>query len=127
MIAVADLFVPTCLLGRRSCERRRGSPSRSLDSARPLAQTAHGPFAQLAEQRTFNRMVRRTRHHVRAHRLRHTFATWPIESQARELDVQYLLGHSPSAMVQRYAATYDSAKAAAAHGAFSPVGRLPAT
>ena len=72
-------------------------------------------------------MVRRTRHHVRAHRLRHTFATWPIESQARELDVQYLLGHSPSAMVQRYAATYDSAKAAAAHGAFSPVGRLPAT
>ncbi|MEE8550158.1 MAG: site-specific integrase [Gemmatimonadota bacterium] len=31
---------------------------------------------------------------VHAHRFRHTFATWAIENQARELDVQHLLGHS---------------------------------
>ena len=42
-----------------------------------------------------------TRHGVRAgvsqvnpHRFRHTFATWAIRVNARELDVQYLLGHS---------------------------------
>lgn len=32
--------------------------------------------------------------HVFPHRFRHTFATWAIEHEARELDVQYLLGHS---------------------------------
>ena len=47
-----------------------------------------------------------------------------IENRARELDVQYLLGHSTSAMVRRYAATYDAAKAAAAHASFSPAARL---
>ncbi len=46
-----------------------------------------------------------------AHRFRHTFATWAIENHAREIDVQYLLGHSTSAMVRRYSATYDAAKA----------------
>ena len=42
-----------------------------------------------------------TRHSLRAgvrqvnpHRFRHTFATWAIRVNARELDVQYLLGHS---------------------------------
>ena len=38
-----------------------------------------------------------------------------------------LLGHSTSAMVRRYSATYDAAKAAAAHAAFSPAARLLAT
>ena len=38
---------------------------------------------------------------------------------ARELDVQYVLGHSTSAMVRRYSATYDAAKAAEAHARFS--------
>jgi predicted component of type VI protein secretion system len=41
-----------------------------------------------------------------AHRFRHTFATWAIENDARELDVQYVLGHSTPAMVWRYSATY---------------------
>ncbi len=61
------------------------------------------------------------------HRFRHTFATWAIENHARELDVQYLLGHSTSAMVRRYSATYDAAKAADAHASFSPAARLLAS
>ena len=65
--------------------------------------------------------------HANPHRFRHTFATWAIENHARELDIQYLLGHSTSAMVRRYSATYDAAKAADAHAAFSPVARLLAT
>ena len=50
-----------------------------------------------------------TRHGVRAgvrqvnpHRFRHTFATWAIRVNARELDVQYLLSHSSPMMVRRY-------------------------
>jgi integrase len=54
------------------------------------------------------------------HRFRHTFATWAIEHEAREIDVQYLLGHSTPAMVRRYSATYNSEKAAQAHVRWSP-------
>jgi len=61
---------------------------------------------------------------VKVHRFRHTFATWAIENEARELDVQYLLGHSTPAMVRRYSATYDAAKAALAHERFSPADRM---
>ena len=43
--------------------------------------------------------------HVHPHKFRHTFATWAIEAEAREIDVQFLLGHSTPAMVRRYAAT----------------------
>jgi integrase len=32
---------------------------------------------------------------------RHTFATWAIENEARELDVQYLLGHSTPMLTRR--------------------------
>jgi site-specific recombinase XerD len=63
---------------------------------------------------------------VHAHRFRHTFATWAIEQDARELDVQYLLGHSTPDMVRRYSATYNSEKAARAHHLFSPAARLHA-
>ena len=55
-----------------------------------------------------------------SHRFRHTFATWAIEQQAREIDVQRLLGHSTSAMLRRYTASYDAEKAAQAHASFSP-------
>jgi site-specific recombinase XerD len=55
------------------------------------------------------------------HRFRHTFATWAIEAGAREIDVQYLLGHSTAFMTRKYAATYDASKAAAKHNDFSPV------
>ncbi len=45
------------------------------------------------------------------HRFRHTFATWAIESGAREIDVQMLLGHSDLTMTQRYARAYTSEQA----------------
>ena len=57
---------------------------------------------------------------VHAHRFRHTFATWAIAHDAREIDVQHLLGHSSPEMVRRYSATYGSAQAAERHAAFSP-------
>ena len=63
---------------------------------------------------------------VHAHRFRHTFATWAIEQDARELDVQHLLGHTSPDMVRRYASTYNSEQAARRHVAFSPVERLAA-
>ncbi len=58
------------------------------------------------------------------HRFRHTFATWAIQSGAREIDVQLLLGHSDLAMVQRYSRTYTSEQAVRAHAGLSPVGQL---
>jgi integrase len=61
---------------------------------------------------------------VHPHRFRHTFATWAIEQQAREIDIQVLLGHSTPAMLRRYTATYDAEKAAQAHALFSPADRL---
>ena len=61
---------------------------------------------------------------MKVHRFRHTFATWAIENEARELDVQYLLRHSTPVMVRRYSATYDAEKAARAHALFSPADRL---
>ena len=83
------------------------------------------PLAPFALTTLFERLGRRARvDHAHAHRFRHTFATWAIENHARELDVQYLLGHSTAAMVRRYSATYDAAKAADAHAAFSPATRL---
>ncbi len=60
------------------------------------------------------------------HRFRHTFATWAIQSGAREIDVQMLLGHSDLAMVQRYSRTYTSEQAVEAHANLSPVGQLDA-
>ena len=62
--------------------------------------------------------------HVHPHKFRHTFATWAIEAEAREIDVQFLLGHSTPAMVRRYAATYNAEKAARAHARWSPGDRL---
>ena len=44
----------------------------------------------------------------------------PSPRDARELDVQHLLGHSSPEMVRRYSATYGSAQAAERHAAFSP-------
>ena len=61
---------------------------------------------------------------VHAHRFRHTFATWAIELDARELDVQYLLGHASPDMTRRYASSYTSEQAARRHAAFSPAQRL---
>jgi integrase/recombinase XerC len=57
---------------------------------------------------------------VHAHRFRHTFGTWAIQHDARELDVQYLLGHSSPDMVRRYSSSYGSEQAAQRHHRFSP-------
>jgi integrase len=62
---------------------------------------------------------------VHAHRFRHTFATWAIEQDARELDVQYLLGHSSPDRVRRYVSTYNCEQAARRHEGFSPGDLLP--
>ncbi len=61
---------------------------------------------------------------VHPHRFRHTFATWAIESGAREINVQMLLGHSDLTMTHRYARTYTSEQAVRAHPELSPVSRL---
>ena len=63
---------------------------------------------------------------VHPHRFRHTFATWAIESGAREIDVQMLLGHADLTMTQRYARAYMSEQAVRAHAELSPVARLNA-
>ena len=57
---------------------------------------------------------------VHAHRFRHTFATWAFANDARELDVQYLLGHASPDMVRRYSSAYRSEQAALRHYRFSP-------
>jgi integrase len=61
---------------------------------------------------------------VHPHKFRHTFATMALRAHAREIDVQSLLGHSSLTMVQRYARTYSSEQAVAAHSSFSPVAQL---
>ena len=61
---------------------------------------------------------------VHAHRFRHTFATWAIQHDARELDVQYLLGHSSPDMVRRYSSSYRSEQAALRHASFSPADQM---
>jgi site-specific recombinase XerD len=84
---------------------------------RPLCRTAMRTiFQRLGKQASIPK--------VHPHRFRHTFATWAIELQAREIDVQFLLGHSTPAMLRRYTATYDAEKAAQAHALFSPADRL---
>ena len=65
---------------------------------------------------------RRVRCHP--HRFRHTFATWAIQQDARELDVQHLLGHAGPEMVRRYTASYRAEDAARRHARFSPADQM---
>jgi site-specific recombinase XerD len=57
---------------------------------------------------------------VYPHRFRHTFATWAIKNNAREIDVQHILGHRSLDMIRRYTMTYRSEQAAGRHSEFSP-------
>ena len=57
---------------------------------------------------------------VHAHRFRHTFVTRAIGHDARDLDVQYLLGHSSPDMVRRYSSSYRAEQAALGHVQFAP-------
>ena len=93
-----------------------------------LFQTSRGPRRRLhlfALTTLFDRLgARAAVVDCHPHRFRHTFATWALEQRAREVDVQHLLGHATGHMLQRYAATYDAARAADAHADFSPARRL---
>ena len=93
-----------------------------------LFQTSRGPRRRLhlfALATLFDRLgARAAVVDCHPHRFRHTFATWALEQRAREVDVQHLLGHATGHMLQRYAATYDAARAADAHADFSPARRL---
>ena len=91
--------------------------------------TSKGPA--MADAHTLNVILHRLERKagvrgVHPHRFRHTFATWAIESGAREIDVQLLLGHSDLTMTHRYARTYISEQALRAHAELSPVRRLGA-
>ena len=108
-------------------DRFRGAVPGALFLTIPRRTQPRRPMNPYLLGTLFQRLGVRAGVHANPHRFRHTFATWAIENHARELDVQYLLGHSTSAMVRRYSATYDAAKAAAAHAAFSPAARLLAT
>ena len=102
-------------------ERFRGDRSGELfltSAGEPMASgnTVRVLLRRIAEQLGLEK--------VHPHRFRHTFATWAIQSGAREIDVQMLLGHSDLAMVQRYSRTYTSEQAVRAHARLSPVGQL---
>ena len=102
-------------------ERFRGDRSGELfltSAGEPMASgnTVRVMLRRIAEQLGLEK--------VHPHRFRHTFATWAIQSGAREIDVQMLLGHSDLAMVQRYSRTYTSEQAVRAHARLSPVGQL---
>ena len=89
--------------------------ARSTEAGEPRALTASGLATLL------KRLGRRAGvEKVHAHRFRHTFATWAIQNDAREIDVQHLLGHNSVEMVRRYSATYRSEQAAERHERFSP-------
>lgn len=92
-----------------------------------LAATGHGDLRQgvALQPNGLKQMQRRLGSDtgiakVHAHRFRHTYATWAIQHDARELDVQYLLGHSSPDMVRRYSSSYRSEQAALRHYRFSP-------
>ena len=90
--------------------RPRQHEAQSGDEPGPLFLTSNGHGQLMPEvalqpnglKQMLRRLGRRTGiPKVHAHRFRHTFATWAIQHDARELDVQYLLGHSSPDMVRR--------------------------
>lgn len=90
--------------------------------------TADVPLRANGLKQMLRRLGRRTGiAKVHAHRFRHTFATWAIQHDARELDVQYLLGHSSPDMVRRYSSSYRSEQAAMRHAGFSPADQMLST
>jgi integrase/recombinase XerC len=99
-----------------------------------LAATGHGELLPgvALQPNGLKQMLRRLARaagipRVHAHRFRHTYATWAIQHDARELDVQYLLGHSTPDMVRRYSSSYGSEQAALRHARFSPADQMLTT
>ena len=109
---------------RAYIDRFRGASEGPLFLTIQRPKKPRGPMNKYLLGTLFKRLGERAGVHANPRRFRHTFAIWAIEDHARELDVQYLLGHSTEAMVRRYSATYDAAKAAEAHATFSPAARL---
>jgi integrase len=113
----------------RAAKVRRFAPSELLvkegkEAAAFFVLCRGQPLCRSAMRTIFQRLGREASvPKVHPQRFRHTFATWAIEQQAREIDVQFLLGHSTPAMLRRYTATYDAEKAAQAHALFSPADR----
>ena len=101
-------------------EHRSAEPGRLFLTSRGDAMRAAGTLEVLLRRIGERAGVTK----VHPHRFRHTFATWAIESGAREIDVQLLLGHSDLTMTRHYAHTYTSEQAVRAHEELSPVRRL---
>ncbi len=100
---------------------------RGEEPGRLFLSDERGPMSRNSVRVMLERLGRRAGvAKVYPHRFRHTFATWAIEHQAREIDVQYLLGHSTPSMVRRYSATYNSERAAQAHERWSPADTIAA-
>ena len=95
---------PATAMGRRD----RAIVLTLLDTGVRCSEAAH---LDLADWRLPERRLGRSAGipRVHAHRFRHPFATWAIAHDAREFDVQHLLGQSSPKMVRRYSATYGSA------------------
>ena len=73
-------------------------------------------------RRPLGHAARATR--LRAHRFRHTFATWAIAHDGREVDVLRFGGHGLPDMVRRDSTTCRSAPVAGRHFTFSPADRV---
>ena len=102
-------------------ERFRGDRSGELfltSAGEPMASgnTVRVLLRRIAEQLGLEK--------VHPHRFRHTFATWAIQSGAREIDVQMLLGALGPGDGAALLASYTPEQAVRAHARLSPVGQL---
>ena len=114
---VADLLEAAL---RAYLDRFRGADDGPLFLTIERPKKPRGPMNKYLLGTLFTRLGKRAGVHANPHRFRHTFAIWAIAHDAREFDVQHLLGHRSPEMVRCYSATYDSAQAAERHAAFSP-------
>lgn len=120
-------FSERCATALIDCLDDRGAQAGPLFVAASHLQVLTGdvPLRANGLKQLLRRLGRRTAiNKVQAHRFRHTFATWAIQHDARELDVQYLLGHSSPDMVRRYSSSYRSEQAALRHVSFSPADQM---
>ncbi len=103
--AVVALYLARCQVEGKSSQTVRAYRETLARFVRSLPAPGLAIMAGAQPERSrgtlFQRLGRRAGVHANPHRFQQTFATWAIENHARELDVQYLLEHSTSAMVRR--------------------------